>query len=227
MIAINSKAPVVTIDGPSGSGKGTISKRLADCLGWNYLDSGALYRTLSIAALNRGLDLTNELAVAALVQEIDLRFGAGPDGCWGVWLDGVEIGDQLQTESVGKAASIIAVHPQVRAALFDLQKTFRKHPGLVADGRDMGSVVFPDAKHKIYLTASAEARGKRRYKQLIEKGIDASLPKIIHDIELRDRRDKGRSVSPLTVPDGALYLDSTESTIDETVRCVMEYVQKQ
>jgi len=222
---MSANVPVLTVDGPSGSGKGSISKLVAEKLGWHYLDSGALYRTLGIAAINAKIDLTNEDAVAALIACITLEFKRNEQGLWGVFLDGEEVGQLLQTEEVGNVASTIAVFPKVRSGLLAMQKSFQQAPGLVADGRDMGSVVFPEAAYKVYLTASAAERGERRYKQLIEKGIDANLRTIIQDIEERDERDKSRSESPLVVPNGAVYIDSSLSSIDEVVQQVLNIIE--
>ncbi|ORU92028.1 MAG: cytidylate kinase [Cycloclasticus sp. symbiont of Bathymodiolus heckerae] len=216
---------VLTIDGPSGSGKGSISKLLAETLGWHYLDSGALYRTLGIAALKEGVDITNEDATSNLINHIKLEFKRTDQGGWGVFLNTEEVGHLLQTEEVGRVASTIAVFPKVRSGLLAMQKSFQVKPGLVADGRDMGSVVFPEARYKVYLTASADERGKRRYKQLIEKGINANLINIIRDIEQRDERDKTRSESPLVVPTGAVYIDSSFSSIDEVVQQVLNIMK--
>jgi len=222
---MSAAVPVLTIDGPSGSGKGSISKRIAEQLGWHYIDSGALYRTLGIAAINAQVDLANEDAVAALIDSIKLEFKRNEEGLWGVFLDGEEVGQLLQTEEVGNVASTIAVFPKVRSGLLALQKSFQQTPGLVADGRDMGSVVFPNAAYKVYLTASASERGERRYKQLIEKGIDANLRTIIQDIEERDLRDKSRAESPLVVPNGATYIDSSLMSIDEVVKQVLNIIE--
>jgi cytidylate kinase len=215
-------AAVLTIDGPSGSGKGSISKCVSEKMGWHYLDSGALYRALGIAAINKQVDIADENALAALIESISLEFKRGAAGDWGVYLDGEEVQQQLQTEEVGKVASKIAVFPLVRRGLLAKQRSFQQKPGLVADGRDMGSVVFPNASYKVYLTASAEERGKRRYKQLIEKGINANLNKVIEDIEQRDERDKNRSASPLMVPEGAAYIDSSSNSIKEVVQQVLD-----
>ncbi|MEO1963396.1 MAG: (d)CMP kinase [Cycloclasticus sp.] len=222
MNELDTTAPILTIDGPSGSGKGSISKRLAEKLGWYYLDSGALYRALGIAAINQQVDIADESALAALIERIDLEFKRNTVGDWGVYLDAEEVQGQLQTEDVGRVASKIAVFPLVRRGLLAKQQGFQKQPGLVADGRDMGSVVFPNANYKVYLTASAEERGKRRYKQLIEKGINANLRNVIEDIEQRDERDKNRLASPLMVPEGALYIDSSSSSIKEVVQQVLD-----
>ena len=213
--------PVLTIDGPSGSGKGSVSKRVSEQLGWHYLDSGALYRALGIAAIKNTIDIENEKALADLINKIELEFKRTKLGHWAVLLNGEEVQDQLQTEEVGNVASKTAVFKEVRQGLLAKQQEFQEMPGLVADGRDMGSVVFPNALHKVYLTASADERGKRRYNQLIEKGINANLTNVIQDIEQRDERDKNRAVSPLVVPKGAIYIDSSSSTIDEVVQQVL------
>jgi len=217
---------VLTVDGPSGSGKGTICKLISEKLGWHYLDSGAMYRALGIAAIEHNVDIHDEDKVAALIELIDLEFKRNTDDEWAVFLDGVEVQHQLQTENVGRVASIIAVFPKVRHGLLLKQQSFKKAPGLVADGRDMGSVVFVDAAHKVYLTASAEERGKRRYKQLIEKGIDANLSNVVDEIELRDSRDKNREASPLIVPEGALLIDSSSKSIGEVVEEVLQLLQQ-
>ena len=213
--------PVLTIDGPSGSGKGSISKRVAEKLGWHYLDSGAIYRVLGIAAVNHKVSLEDQQALATLVGKVSIEFKLNNHDKWSAYLDGKEIQQQLKTEETGNIASKIAVFPAVRSCLLAKQHEFRKHPGLVADGRDMGSVVFPNAKHKVYLTASVEERGERRYKQLIEKGINANLRAVIQDVEHRDDRDKNRPASPLAVPEGAVYIDSSFNTIDEVVKLVL------
>ena len=217
--------PVVTIDGPSGSGKGSISKRVSEKLGWHYLDSGSLYRALGIAAIKQGVDIASEDALAELIDEIELEFKKAEQGNWAIFLNGQQVQDQLQTEAVGDVASKIAVFPKVRSGLLAKQQTFQKAPGLVADGRDMGSIVFPNAPYKIYLTASADERGKRRHKQLIRKGISANLTDVIQDIEQRDERDKNRLLSPLVVPDGAVYIDSSSSSIDEVVAQVLNILK--
>lgn len=217
--------PVLTIDGPSGSGKGSISKRVAGKLGWHYLDSGALYRALGIAAIKNKIDIDNENALAELVDKIEFQFKRTKQGHWVVLLNGEEVQDQLQTEEVGDIASKIAVFTKIRQGLLAKQRAFQQTPGLVADGRDMGSVVFPEALHKVYLTASADERGKRRYNQLIGKGINANLSDVIQDIEQRDVRDKNRTSSPLVVPEGAVYIDSSLNTIDEVVQQVLNILK--
>jgi len=213
---ISISVPVIAIDGPSASGKGTVAQRVADALGWHYLDSGALYRLLGLAAQRHGVALDDEAGLAALAGGVDIRFEQGD-----TWLDGVKVGDELRTEEAGSAASKIAALPKVRAALLDKQRAFRRAPGLVADGRDMASVVFPDAVLKIFLTASAEARAERRFKQLKEKGMDASIAALLQDIQARDERDMQRSVAPLQQAQGASLLDTTPLNIEQAVDAVL------
>lgn len=208
--------PVVTIDGPSGSGKGTISQRLAAQMGWHLLDSGALYRLTALAAQKAGADLNNAAAMAQIAAHLDIAFRLEP-GKEGVYtlLQGEDVSRMLRTEECGHAASLVAAIPAVRTALLHRQRAFRRPPGLVADGRDMGTVVFPDAKVKIFLTASAEARAERRYKQLNEKGIGANLADLLRDILKRDQRDRERTVSPLKPAEDAVILDTTGMSIAE------------
>jgi len=213
---ITTTVPVVAIDGPSASGKGTVAQRVAQALGFHYLDSGALYRLLALAASRNGVALDNEAGLAALALQIDIRF-EGSD----IWLDGVKVGDELRTEQSGAAASKVAALPQVRAALLDRQKAFRQKPGLVADGRDMASVVFQDAALKIFLTASAEARAERRYKQLMEKGISVNIADLLQEIRQRDERDSQRSVAPLQQAPGAIFLDTSNLNIEQAVQEVL------
>jgi 3-phosphoshikimate 1-carboxyvinyltransferase len=214
--------PVITIDGPSASGKGTVAQRVAQVLGFHFLDSGVLYRLLGLAAQRYDVALDDEAALASLAGQMDIRFeGAN------IWLDGTKVGDELRTEEAGAAASGVAALPLVRAALLDKQHAFRRAPGLVADGRDMGSVVFPDAALKIFLTASAEARAGRRYKQLKEKGMDANIAALLQDIRVRDERDTQRSASPLQQAPGASLLDTTALSIEQAVQKVLaNYPQK-
>lgn len=214
-----SSIPVITIDGPSASGKGTVAQRVAGQLGFHYLDSGALYRLLALAAVRRGVALDDEAAVSALAQGIAIRFENGE-----ILLDGETVTEAIRSEDCGIGASKIAALPQVRAALLDLQRAFRKAPGLVADGRDMGSVVFPDALVKIFLTASAEIRAERRVKQLMEKGMGDSIApsQILLDIQSRDERDSARSVAPLRQCADASLLDTSALTIDTAVAAVLE-----
>ena len=210
-------APVITVDGPGGSGKGTISMRLAGNLGWHFLDSGALYRLVAVAAMDRGIDATAETALGQVAQGLDASFGVSGDGMV-ILLDGNYISGRLRAEDVGVFASRIAALPIVRAALVQRQRAFRKPPGLVADGRDMGTVIFPDAVLKIFLTASAHARAERRYKQLKEKGESVNLSRLFRDIEKRDERDSSRAISPLKPADDAHVIDSTELSIEEVLQ---------
>ena len=214
---VTQAVPVIAIDGPSASGKGTVAQRVATALGMHYLDSGALYRLLGLAAQRRGVALEAEDKLAELAGQVDIRF-EGED----IWLDGVKVGDELRTEEAGSAASKIAALPMVRAALLDKQRAFRRAPGLVADGRDMASVVFPDAELKIFLTASAEARAERRYKQLKAKGMGGSIAALLQDIQARDERDTQRSVAPLQQAQGASLLDTTPLNIEQAVQEVLD-----
>lgn len=207
---------VITMDGPSASGKGTVAARVAQALGFHYLDSGAIYRVTAYAAQQRGIALDDEARLAQLAAELDLRF----DGVE-VWLDGKAVGDAIRTEEAGRAASQIAALPALRAALLQLQRGFRKAPGLVTDGRDMGSVVFPDAELKVFLTASAEVRADRRYKQLIEKGFDANLLSLLQDLQERDARDAARAAAPLQQTADAQLLETSNMGIDDAVNWVL------
>lgn len=214
--------PVLTIDGPSGAGKGTVSRIVAKKLGWNYLDSGSIYRSLAIALLQKGADLSNENEIVQIAQAIELAFECN-DGLI-VKLNGVDITAQLGTEATGKVASIVAAIPEVRQVLLQKQKDFKKPPGLVADGRDMGTIVFPDADIKVFLTASADERAERRYKQLMGKGIDVNIQKITREIEERDCRDKGRLTAPLVQAEDAFYIDSSAMTIEAVIAQVLSLV---
>jgi 3-phosphoshikimate 1-carboxyvinyltransferase len=214
--SVTQAVPVIAIDGPSASGKGTVAGLVAKTLGFHYLDSGALYRLLATAARRDGVALDDEAALTALAVQVDIRF-EGSD----IWLDGVQVGDELRSEEMGGCASQVAALPQVRIALLNKQREFRRAPGLVTDGRDMGSVVFPDAKLKIFLTASAEARADRRYKQLKEKGMDASIADLLQDIRTRDERDTQRSAAPLQQYPDASLLDTTALNIEQAVDSVL------
>ena len=216
--------PVLTIDGPSGAGKGTVSRALARHLQWNYLDSGSIYRSLAIAAIKQQVDLQDIHKLSEIASTMQLEFHCENE--LQVFLDGEEITPLLATETTGHAASVVAAYPEVRAQLLKKQMDFQRFPGLVADGRDMGSVVFPDAQFKVYLTASAKERGLRRYKQLIEKGIDANLVQITQEIEARDLRDTQRTTAPLTIPDGALEIDSSKMSIEQVIQRVLNLVQQ-
>jgi cytidylate kinase len=215
--------PVLTIDGPSGAGKGTVSRAVAKVLGWHYLDSGSIYRSLAIAVLQAGKQLDDVAAICAIANAMQLEFECAESLI--VRLDGEDISPKLATETTGNAASIIAAYPEVRQVLLKKQMDFQQLPGLVADGRDMGSVVFPEAAFKVYLTASSEERANRRYKQLIEKGIDANLIQITREIEERDLRDSQRAVAPLTIPEDALYIDSSELSIEQVIDRVVSLVR--
>ena len=212
--------PVVAIDGPSGSGKGTIGRLLAHKLGWHYLDTGALYRLVALAALKRQIDFGNAQALGAVAAALDVRFAPASAGDR-VYLDGIDVGGELRTERTGDAASKVAAVPEVRAALLQRQRDFAVPPGLVADGRDVGTVVFPAALLKVVLTASAEARAMRRHKQLKEKGIDVSLPDLSWDIAQRDARDANRTVAPFKPAPDAQVIDSTSLTPEEVVAHIL------
>lgn len=210
--------PVIAIDGPSASGKGTVAEAVAARLGFHYLDSGALYRLTALAALRRNIALDDETALSAVARDLSPRFAERR-----IWLDGDDVSLALRSEQCAEAASRVAVLPCVRSALLERQRAFRQPPGLVADGRDMGSVVFPDARLKIYLTASPEVRAERRYKQLIEKGLCANLEDLLQEIRSRDTRDANRSVAPLEQAPGAKLLDTSRLSIDEAVAQVLAW----
>jgi CMP/dCMP kinase len=214
----NSNIPVITIDGPTASGKGTVASRVADRLGFHLLDSGALYRLTALASLREGVDLSNELAVAAVAAQLGCSF-AGHD----VFLGKEDVTQAIRAEEVGNLASKIAALPAVRQALFGLQLRFRTAPGLVADGRDMGTVIFPGARLKVFLTASVAARADRRYKQLIGKGFSANIDDLLVDLQARDARDMNRAVAPLAPAQDAYILDTSNMTADEAVEQVLEW----
>jgi len=214
----NSHIPVITIDGPTASGKGTVAARVAERLGYHLLDSGALYRLTALSAIRAGVALDDEQAVARLGAALPATFANGD-----IFLAGEEVGAAIRAEEVGNSASKIAAFPGVRQALYDLQLGFRKAPGLVADGRDMGTVIFPNARLKVFLTASVEARAERRYKQLIGKGISANMEGLLADLQARDDRDTHRSVAPLVPAEGAYILDTSEMTVDEAVEQVLHW----
>ncbi|MCQ4287156.1 (d)CMP kinase [Pseudomonas stutzeri] len=220
------QVPVITIDGPSGSGKGTVAALLAAKLGWNFLDSGALYRLLAFAARNHGVDLTNEEALKLLAAHLDVQFGAGGGHGMQIILEGEDVTSAIRNEQVGAGASQVAALPVVRDALLQRQKAFREPPGLVADGRDMGTVVFPDAPLKIFLTASAEERARRRFLQLKAKGDDVNLASLLDEIRVRDERDTQREVAPLKPADDAVQLDSTDLSIEQVLGQILSEVAK-
>lgn len=212
--------PVIAIDGPSASGKGTVAELVARSLGFHYLDSGALYRLVALAALGTGINLEEELKMRDIALNINIKFNNG------VWLERREVTDAIREEAVSAAASRVAALPRVRQALLARQKAFRQPPGLVADGRDMGSVVFPDAALKIFLTATPEARAQRRYKQLMEKGLNANMVALLQDIRDRDTRDSMRAVAPLQKCADAIYLDTTALTVEAVVAQVLTYYRQ-
>lgn len=213
--------PVIAIDGPSASGKGTVAQLVAASLGFHYLDSGALYRLVALDALDGGVDLGDAAALAALAAGLAIRFAGGE-----VYLRGRRVTEAIRTEACSTAASRVAAVPGVRAALLDRQRAFRQPPGLVADGRDMGSVVFPDASLKVFLTASAEARADRRYKQLNDKGIPANIQTLLLDLRERDARDAARAVAPLKPAPDARLLDTTGMTAEQAARTVLGWFRK-
>ncbi len=215
-------APVLTIDGPSGAGKGTVAQLVASRLGWHLLDSGALYRVVGLAAWQRGVALDAPDELAALVDDIDIVFAATADGEARIELDGVDVADRIRTEHCGELASKVAAIPAVRRALVSKQHAFRRPPGLVADGRDMGTVIFPDAELKVFLTASARERARRRHKQLKQKGIDGTFAALYEDIRRRDERDTKRGIAPLTAAPDAMLLDTTSMSIDDVVETVVQ-----
>ena len=214
-------APVVTIDGPGGSGKGTLSSLVAAKLGWHLLDSGALYRIVAVSAQSQAIDLADENALVAMVADLQIAFIGDK-----VDVNGSDLSDIIRTEETGVAASQVAALPGVRDAILALQKSFQRAPGLVADGRDMGTVVFPHSKAKIFLDASAEARADRRYKQLKNKGLSVNFRDLLEQIQERDARDRGRAVAPLKPAADALIIDSTQMTIEEVLEKIMTEVSK-
>lgn len=216
---------VIAVDGPGGSGKGTLCAMLAQHLGWHLLDSGALYRLTAYAANKHGIALDDEVALKEVALNLDVVFEPIAGGLK-IILEGEEVGPQLRTEETGTMASKVAALPAVRDGLFQRQRDFAKAPGLVADGRDMGTVVFTDAPLKIFLTASAEERARRRFEQLRSKGIDASLSRLLEEINARDERDTQRAVAPLIPADDSVILDSTQLTIEEVFARVLQLMQE-
>ena len=214
-------AVIITIDGPSGAGKGTISRMLAKKLGFHYLDSGALYRLLGLAAERRKVSTDNTKGLITLAEHMDIRFETTDNGNFRALLEGEDVTNIMRTENTALLASEVAKHMNVRAALLKRQQHFAVEPGLIADGRDMGTVVFPHAELKIYLTASTEERAQRRYKELLEKGEDVSLPALIEQVRSKDERDMGRDASPLKPAEGAVQLDTSELSVQDVMDTVL------
>ncbi len=225
-VTVPELVPVIAIDGPSGSGKGTVARRVAQALGWHLLDSGALYRLVGLAAERAGLTTDQPEELADLARSLNIRFDATEDGDELILLDEQDVTGDIRTEVAGERASKVAAIPAVREALMDLQLGFRQAPGLVADGRDMGTNVFTDAPLKVFLTASAEERAKRRHKQLKLKGIDVNLAALSRDIEARDRRDSQRSVAPLVPANDARVLDSSDLSIESVTDTVLGWARE-
>ena len=215
--------PVVTVDGPSGAGEGTLSALIAEKLGWHLLDSGAIYRVLAVAAMHHALPVDDESAVVPLASGLDVSFEIDNEQRR-VVLEGEDVTDDIRTEEVGAVASQIASLARVREALLRRQRAFQQAPGLVADGRDMGTVVFPDANVKLFLTASAEARAERRYNQLKDKGLDVNIARLLTDIKARDDRDANRSIAPLVPAEDAVVIDSTDLDINQVFESAMEII---
>jgi cytidylate kinase len=222
-VSADTDVPVIAVDGPGGSGKGTVTTRLADYLGWHFLDSGALYRLAAVAVMKEKVSLDDEIALGETAANLDIRFETSGDSVRAV-LDGQDVTELLRSEDTGVMASKIATIPAVRAALARRQRDFRQLPGLVADGRDMGTVIFPDAKLKVFLTASAEIRTERRYKQLKEKGESVNLTRLFREIKARDLRDQSRSIAPLRPAEDAVIIDSTEMSIDEVFEKIVSLI---
>ena len=212
--------PVIAIDGPTASGKGTVASLVAQKLGFHYLDSGALYRLVALASEKEGIDVKTGPELGQLVHRLLISFKNNQ-----VLLNGEDVTDAIRTENIGLRASTLAVHPEVRSALVGLQRSFRQSPGLVADGRDMASVIFPDAILKVFLTAIAVARAERRYKQLIDKGISAKVEDLLQDLQERDARDSSRGAAPLLVAEGAKVLETSDLSIDQAVKTVLDWYQ--
>ncbi|HEJ9666143.1 TPA: (d)CMP kinase [Proteus mirabilis] len=217
--------PVITVDGPSGAGKGTLCQALAKAFGWHLLDSGAIYRVLALAALHHHVDITSEDALVPLAANLDVRFIPNENGL-SVILEGEDVSTEIRTETVGNTASQVATFPRVREALLRRQRAFRTAPGLIADGRDMGTIVFPDAQVKIFLDASAQERARRRMLQLQEKGFNVNFERLLSEIKERDYRDRNRAVAPLVAAKDALILDSTSLSIDEVIEKSLAYAKK-
>ncbi len=217
--------PVITIDGPSGAGKGTAARLVAEHMGWHLLDSGAIYRVLAVAIQHHNIVIDEEEPLIPIAAHLDVQFEITPDGDSKVILEGEDVSNSIRTEEVGAIASKVAAFPRVREALLRRQRAFKVAPGLVADGRDMGTVVFIDAPVKIFLTASAEERAQRRFNQLKEKGFDVKLGRLLDDIRQRDERDQNRKVAPLIPAEGALTVDSTTLSIGEVVEKILAFTE--
>jgi CMP/dCMP kinase len=217
--------PVITIDGPSGAGKGTVCRLLAQHLGWEILDSGAIYRVLALAAIHHDIDPSDEESLIPLAAHLDVQF-LPAEKTSKIILEGEEVTQQIRNEEVGGVASQVAALPRVREALLRRQRAFRQSPGLIADGRDMGTIVFPDAEIKVFLTASAEERADRRFKELKEKGHDVKIGDLLSDIQARDHRDMNRSIAPMVPAEDAIEVDSTHMSAQEVYEQLLEVVQK-
>jgi len=218
--------PVITIDGPSGAGKGTVARIVAEKLGWHLLDSGAIYRVLAVATQYHQVGVEEEEPLIPMAAHLDVQFEISSDGESKVILEGEDVTNTIRTEEIGKLASKVAAFPRVREALLRRQRAFKVEPGLVADGRDMGTVVFIDAPVKVFLTASAEERAQRRFKQLKEKGLDVKIGRLLDDIRQRDERDQNRDVAPLIAAEGALVIDSTELSIESVVDKILSFASQ-
>ena len=223
---MSEKIPVITIDGPSGAGKGTVARIVAKQLGWELLDSGAIYRVLAIATRHHGVGVQDEEPLIPMAAHLDVQFAINSDGESQVILEGEDVTSSIRTEEIGDLASKVAAFPRVREALLRRQRAFKVSPGLVADGRDMGTVVFNDAPVKVFLTASPEERAERRFNQLKEKGFDVRIGRLLDDIRQRDERDQNRKVAPLIPAEGALLIDSTDLSIEEVVNKILSFSNK-
>lgn len=219
--------PIITIDGPSGAGKGTAARLVAERLGWHLLDSGAIYRVLALATQHHHISLDEEEPIVPIAAHLDVQFEIDNQGESKIVLEGEDVTNAIRTEEVGALASKVAAFPRVREALLRRQRAFRVEPGLVADGRDMGTVVFTDSPVKVFLTASAEERAERRFNQLKDKGFDVNIGRLLEDIRLRDERDRNREVAPLVPAEGALEIDSTDLSIEQVVEKILGFAQEQ